>query len=135
MEVTEIYSFVTTLTTIILGGGWFIHYRAGKRKAYGEATQAEADGWAKQQEVYQKTIADLEKSCDYIRQDRNLLREENTKLHQENMVLRDKVNTLEKLVFELKSDVARQGRRIDYLSGRARKTTTKKSEKETDVKD
>lgn len=112
----ETYSIISTIITIILGGGWFIHYRANKRKAFGEATQAEAEGWKAQQNVYQATIADLKESCDYIKQDRNLLREENTKLREENNALRDKINMLETQVFELKKEISRLGRRVEALS-------------------
>ena len=113
---SEIYNYITSVLTLICGGGWFVNWRANRRKTNGEATQAEADGWAKQQEVYQRTIADLEKSCDFIRNDRNLLREENTKLHQENVNLREKIGELENTIFDLKKEVSRLGRRVDAMS-------------------
>ena len=65
----EWYTIISSIVTIILGGGWFVYYRANKMKAYGEA-------WESQQRVYQNTIADLEKSCEFIRNDRDLLRKE-----------------------------------------------------------
>ena len=113
---TEIYSLVSTIITLVLGGGWFIYYRANKKKAYAEAAQAEAEGWKKQQEVYQTTISDLEKYGEFIRNDRNILREENSKLIQENAHLRERINELEKIIFDMRSEQARQGRQIKALS-------------------
>lgn len=112
----NLYEIISTALTLFFGGGWFIHYRANKKKANGEATIAEADGWKAQQDVYQQTIADLKESCEYIRQDRNLLREENTKLREENTQYREKINEMENLIFELKKEVSRLGRRVDALT-------------------
>lgn len=116
MNNNELYNIISTAVSVILGGGWFIHYRANKRKANGEATQSEADGWAKQQEVYQRTIADLEKSCEFIRNDRDELRKENSELKVENRELKNKVNELENLIYDLRKEVSRLGRRVEALS-------------------
>lgn len=119
-------SIISSLAAVFAGGGWFIHYRASKKKSYGEASQAEAEGWKAQQDVYQQTIADLKESCAYIRDDRNLLREENKKLREENNQLREKYNELDKKILEiqkdyerkigeLRKDLARQGRRLENI--------------------
>ena len=112
----EIYSIISTVITLLLGGGWFIHWRAGKRKANGEATQAEADGWARQQEVYQNTIADQQKFYEHLKADFNVVVEENSKLRKENNEWREKVNDLENTVFDLKKEISRLGRRVEALS-------------------
>ena len=101
-------SIITTITTIICGGGWFINYRAKKM-------QAEADGWRAQQDVYQRTIEDLKQSCDYIRNDRNVLREENKKLTEENNALREKYNDMEKQIDELRKMITRQESRLESI--------------------
>lgn len=41
MEASEIIAFITTLTTIVSGGGWWVSFRAAKRKANAEASQTE----------------------------------------------------------------------------------------------
>ena len=87
--------FVLALVTLVFGGGWFVYYRANKMKAYGEA-------WESQQRVYQNTIADLEKSCEFIRNDRDLLRKENEELRKENRELRDKIKHLESLILDIR---------------------------------
>ena len=109
------YNFITSTIALLLGGGWFVTYKAHKREKEGEATQAEASGWQKQQEVYQTTIADLKETCDYIRKDRDLLRQENEQLRQENTQLRNKIQNLEDQMQDLKKDIARQGRRIETI--------------------
>lgn len=117
----DVYSIINTIVTIFLGGGWFIYYRANKKKANGEATQAEANGWEAQQRVYQNTITDLEKSCEFIRNDRDLLRKENEELRKENRELRERIGGLEDEILELKKEVARNGRRIEAIVNREKK--------------
>ena len=119
----EWYTIISSIVTIILGGGWFVYYRANKMKAYGEA-------WESQQRVYQNTIADLEKSCEFIRNDRDLLRKENEELRKENKELRDKINQLENVILEIRKDMARQGRRIESLSNRTKKENKQQRSKE-----
>ena len=111
----EWIEFVTGLVTVVLGTGWLFTYRAYKKKNEGEATQSEAGGWEAQQHVYQNTIADLEKSCNFIRNDRDMLRKENAELRKENRELRKKINELENTILQLKEDIARNGRRIKAL--------------------
>ena len=111
----DLYNVITTVITLITGGGWFIYYRANKRKANGEAIQAEADGWAKQQEVYHNTIDELKTTCEYIANDRNLLREENTRLREENVTLRKKINDMEDQILDMKKELSRLGRRVEAI--------------------
>jgi len=117
----DIYSIINTIVTIVLGGGWFIYYKANKKKANGEAVAAEANGWEAQQHVYQHTIEDLEKSCDFIRQDRDLLRKENEELRKENRELRKEVSDLKAQQEDMKCDIARMGRRIEALVNKEKK--------------
>lgn len=124
----DIYSIINTIVTVFLGGGWFIYYKANKKKANGEATTAEANGWEAQQHVYQHTIDDLEKSCDFIRQDRDLLRKENEELRKENRELRKEVGDLRSQQEDMKRDIARMGRRIEALVNKDKKKKGKEME-------
>ena len=108
--------FVLGILTLVLGTGWIFTWRAYRRKNNGEATQAEAEGWLKQQEVYQNTIDDLDNICDKIREDRNHLREDREVLRAENDELRKKYNEMEEQMMELKRTLARLGRRIDGIT-------------------
>ena len=105
----DIYSIINTIVTVILGGGWFIYYRANKQKAQGEATQAEAEGWKGMQELYQKTIADFDGYCEDMRKERAVLKSENTEM-------RERYKKTDDEILELKRKVSRQGRKIEALS-------------------
>lgn len=108
--------FLLAVATLVLGTGWLFTYRAYRRKANGEATQSEADGWKAMQDVYQQTIADLQSYIEDIRKDRNHLREDRDKYRLENEEMREKINKLDDEILELKKDLARQGRKIEALT-------------------
>ena len=112
----DIYGIITTTLTLFFGGGWFIYYKANKRIKEGEATQSEAEGWAKQQHVYQTTIEDQQKFYEHLKADFNVVVEENSKLRQENNELREKVNELENQMLDMKREISRLGRKLEALS-------------------
>lgn len=112
----DIYGIITTTLTLFLGGGWFIYYKANKRIKEGEATQSEAEGWAKQQRVYQTTIEDQQKYYEHLKADFNVVVEENSKLRQENNELREKVIDLENQMLDMKREISRLGRKLEALS-------------------
>lgn len=105
----EIYSIINTLVTIILGGGWFLHWRATKRKVNGEATQSEAEGWKAMQDLYQQTIEDFKVYSEDMRTERGVLKKENDEM-------RERYNKLDDEIRQLKRRLSRQGRKIDALS-------------------
>ena len=117
----ELYNIISTALTIILGGGWFVYYRANKRIKEGEATQSEAEGWAKQQVVYQTTIEDQQRFYEHLKADFNVVVEENSKLMKETNAYRVKINEMEEQMFELKKEVSRLGRRLEALSEKSKK--------------
>lgn len=108
--------FLLSVATLVLGTGWLFTYRAYKRKANGEATQSEAEGWKAMQDVYQQTIADLKAYVEDVRNDRNHLREDRDKYREENEEMREKINKLDEEISDLKKDLARQGRKIEALT-------------------
>lgn len=111
----EIYSIVNTIITIFFGGGWFLHWRASRKKANGEAVVAEAEGWIKQQEAYHNSIEEWRNTCEFTRKDRDELRKENEELRKENSELRKRIGELEDKILDLQKDVARNGRRIEAI--------------------
>lgn len=115
---------IVSVLTVIAGGGWFVTYKAYKRKNMGEAVQSEANGWITQQEAYRRTIDDLKSTCEYIAKDRDLLRKENEELRNENKELRERMNEMEQQILDLRKEVARQGRRIADLSERKKNKET-----------
>ena len=112
----EMMNYLLSFATLILGTGWLFTYKAYKRKNEGEATQAEADGWAKQQEVYKKTIVDLEGICDRIREDRNHLRDDRNMLRDENEALRQKYKDMEEKMNKMQDEIVRLDRMVESLT-------------------
>lgn len=105
----DIYSIINTIVSIFLGGGWFIHWRASRQKAQGEAVQSEAEGWKGMQELYQKTIADFDGYCEDMRKERSVLKTENNEM-------REKYKKMDDEILVLKRQISRQGRKIEALS-------------------
>ena len=116
----EIYSIINTFVTLFLGGGWFLHWRASRRKANGEAKQTEAQANKEAQEYYNTTLADVNKTLaevrserDHYRDERNEERKSNHELRQKYIEIEERMNQME---LSYKRDISRLGRRIDVLS-------------------
>ena len=116
----DIYSIINTLVTLFLGGGWFIYYRANKRKAEGEAKSTEAQANKEAQEYYNKTLADVNQTLNEVRAERDHYKDERNELRNENSEMRKKYYEIEekmtKMDITYKRDISRLGRRIDVLS-------------------
>lgn len=117
---TEIYSIINTFVTLFLGGGWFLHWRASRRKANGEAKQTEAQANKEAQEYYNTTLADVNKTLaevraerDHYKDERNEERKSNQELRQKYIEIEDRMNHMD---LSYKRDISRLGRRIDVLS-------------------
>lgn len=105
----EIYSIITTVLTLIAGGGWFIFYRENKKIKAGEATSSEAKGWQDMQDLYQKTIEDFKGYSEDMRQERAVLKKENSELY-------ERYKKLDEEMIQIKRRLSRQGRKIEALS-------------------
>lgn len=116
----EIYSLINTLMTIVLGGGWFLHWRASRRKANGEAKQTEAQANKEAQEYYNTTLADVNRTLAEVRAERDHYKDERNELRKENHEMRAKYIEIEERMTQMdlnyKRDISRLGRRIDVLS-------------------
>lgn len=117
---TEIYSIINTFITVFLGGGWFLHWRASRRKANGEAKQTEAQANKEAQEYYNTTLADVNKTLEEVRAERDHYKDERNEERKTNHELRQKYIEIEermnKMDLSYKRDISRLGRRIDVLS-------------------
>lgn len=117
---TEIYSIINTFITVFLGGGWFLHWRASRRKANGEAKQTEAQANKEAQEYYNTTLADVNKTLAEVRAERDHYRDERNDERKSNHELRQKYIEIEERMNQMdlsyKRDISRLGRRIDVLS-------------------
>lgn len=116
----EVYSIINTMVTIFLGGGWFLHWRASRRKANGEAKQTEAQANKEAQEYYNTTLADVNRTLNEVREERDHYKEDRNTLRNENETMVQKYNELQNkltdMEIEYKKDIARLGRRLDCLS-------------------
>lgn len=116
----EVYSIINTVVSVFLGGGWFLHWRASRRKANGEAKQTEAQANKEAQEYYNTTLADVNRTLKEVRAERDNFKEECNDLRAENNEMRKKYNEIEermdKIEREYKEKISRLGRRIDVLS-------------------
>ena len=116
----EIYSIINTFVTLFLGGGWFLHWRASRRKANGEAKQTEAQANKEAQEYYNTTLADVNKTLAEVRAERDHYRDERNEERKSNHELRQKYIEIEEMMNQIdlsyKRDISRLGRRIDVLS-------------------
>lgn len=117
---TEIYSIINTFVTLFLGGGWFLHWRASRRKANGEAKQTEAQANKEAQEYYNTTLSDVNKTLAEVRAERDHYRDERNEERKSNHELRQKYIEIEERMNQMdlsyKRDISRLGRRIDVLS-------------------
>ena len=116
----EIYNIINTLVTVFLGGGWFLHWRASRRKANGDAKQTEAQANKEAQEYYNTTLADVNRTLNEVRAERDHYKDERNELRKENHDMRTKYIEIEermtKMDLNYKRDISRLGRRIDILS-------------------
>ena len=116
----EIYNIINTLVTVFLGGGWFLHWRASRRKANGEAKQTEAQANKEAQEYYNTTLADVNRTLNEVRAERDHYKDERNELRKENHEMRTKYIEIEekmtKMDLNYKRDISHLGRRIDVLS-------------------
>ena len=116
----EIYNIINTLVTLFLGGGWFLHWRASRRKANGEAKQTEAQANKEAQEYYNTTLADVNRTLNEVRAERDHYKDERNELRKENHDMRTKYIEIEekmtKIDLNYKRDISRLGRRIDVIS-------------------
>ena len=116
----EIYNIINTFVTVFLGGGWFLHWRASRRKANGDAKQTEAQANKEAQEYYNTTLADVNRTLNEVRAERDHYKDERNELRKENHDMRAKYIEIEermtKMDLNYKRDISRLGRRIDILS-------------------
>ena len=116
----EIYNIINTLVTVFFGGGWFLHWRASRRKANGDAKQTEAQANKEAQEYYNTTLADVNRTLNEVRAERDHYKDERNELRKENHDMRTKYIEIEermtKMDLNYKRDISRLGRRIDVLA-------------------
>lgn len=102
--------YIIPILTLLAGGGfgWLLTIKATKKKA-------EAEAMASVQDVYQKTINDLNGYCDTLRKDRNELQADRDEMRRKNQELEDKVQAQQDEILEVKKEMSRLRREVDSL--------------------
>lgn len=119
MEGVDIYTMISTMLTLVCGGGWFINWRAKKRKESAEARQTELNATITEQDMYQEMLKDVEdhnerlrrfnteisEECEQLRkrvsENENKLREQDDKIREYDKKLREQENKIESLEHRL----------------------------------
>ena len=98
MEGVDIYTLITTILTLICGGGWFVNWRAKKRKETAEARQTELNATITEQDMYQQMLQDIEGH--------------NERLRRYNSEISDECESLRKRVAENENKIREQDEKI-----------------------
>ena len=119
MDGMDIYTVVTTTLTLICSGGWFVNWRAKKRKESAEARQTELNATITEQDMYQQMLKDVEdhnerlrrfnaeisKECDALRirvsENEIRLQEQADKIREQEKKLRTQESKIESLEHRL----------------------------------
>lgn len=115
MELNETLNMILGFLTLVASGGWFVNWRATRRRSDAEATQQEAVGWKAMQEVYEKHFEDMQLITDSVREDRDRLKEDKDMLYKENREWRGRYTDMENQIMNLKHDMARISRRLEMV--------------------
>ena len=67
MDGMDIYTVITTILTLVCSGGWFINWKAKKRKESAEARKTELDATITEQDMYQEMLKDVEDHNERLR--------------------------------------------------------------------
>lgn len=119
MDGVDIYTLISSILTVICGGGWFVNWRAKKRKESAEARQTELNATITEQDMYQQMLQDIEShnerlrrynseisdECEQLRKrvadNENKIREQDEKIREYDMKLTEQNNKIESLEHRL----------------------------------
>lgn len=94
----EIYTIITTILTLVCSGGWFVNWKAKKRKETAEARQTELEATKTEQDMYQEMLKDVE--------------DHNERLRRYNSEISDECEQLRKRVAENENKIREQDEKI-----------------------
>ena len=130
MDGMEIYTIINSALTLICGGGWFINWRAKKRKESAEARQTELNATITEQDMYQQMLKDIEEHNERLRrfnteiseeceQLRKRVSENDTKLREQGNMIREQEKKLATQENKIASLEHRLELVTDMMCGRA----------------
>lgn len=118
MEGMDIYTFVTTILTLICGGGWFVNWRAKRRKESAEARQSELEATKTEQDMYQEMLADVREHNDVLRKFNKELGEECESLRKRVMENENRIHEQDNKIREYDVKLRTQESKIESLEHR-----------------
>ena len=118
MEGTEIYTLISTILTLVCGGGWFINWRAKKRKETAEARQTELNATITEQDMYQEMLKDVEEHNERLRRFNTEISDECEQLRKRVSENENRLREQDDKIREQDDKLRRQGSKIESLEHR-----------------
>ena len=118
MEGVDIYTMISTMLTLVCGGGWFINWRAKKRKETAEARQTELNATITEQDMYQQMLQDIEGHNERLRRYNSEISDECEHLRKRVAENENKIREQEEKIKEYDRKLTAQDNKIESLEHR-----------------
>ena len=115
MDGMEIYTVITTVLTLICSGGWFINWKAKKRKESAEARQSELNATITEQDMYQEMLKDVEDHNERLRRFNKEISEECEQLRKR-IAENEKMREQEKKLTAQENKMASLEKRLELVT-------------------
>lgn len=118
MEGVDIYTLISTVLTLICGGGWFVNWRAKKRKETAEARQTELNATITEQDMYQQMLQDIEGHNERLRRYNSEISDECEQLRKRVLENENKIREQDEKIREYDRKLTAQDNKIESLEHR-----------------
>ena len=118
MDGMEIYTIITTILTLICSGGWFVNWKAKKRKESAEARQTELNATITEQDMYQQMLQDIEGHNERLRRYNSEISDECEQLRRRVAENENKIREQDEKIKEYDVKLAAQDNKIESLEHR-----------------
>lgn len=118
MDGMDIYTAATTILSLICGGGWFINWKAKKRKESAEARQTELNATITEQDMYQQMLQDIESHNERLRRYNSEISDECEHLRKRVSENENKIREQDDKIREYDRKLAAQDNKIESLEHR-----------------
>lgn len=118
MDGMDIYTAVTTILSLICGGGWFINWKAKKRKESAEARQTELNATITEQDMYQQMLQDIESHNERLRRYNSEISDECEQLRRRVAENENKIRVQDEKIREYDNKINIQNNKIESLEHR-----------------
>ena len=118
MDGMDIYTAITTILTLICSGGWFINWKAKKRKESAEARQTELNATITEQDMYQQMLQDIEGHNERLRRYNSEISDECEQLRKRVADNENKIREQDEKIREYDKKLTAQDNKIESLEHR-----------------